>query len=232
LSKPDLEVEPLRLDASRVDVTIWRIDSVRLPVAGRWHASVEILVSDFEKTSPPFSVVRPWPVDPYSGRLAAMQQSTLRADGCCARYFNVIGIGGIRVERRSRSMLQSLQYCARARPWIAMAAAYAIAIQMVLSAFAPSIAPVVEGDAFSVICQSGRSDDRDGGGNAPLQQTPGTCCTLVYGSPAILGPDQSALAALEAPVSHVVRRCDGHILAHFSSCSGYPRGPPRAVLAS
>jgi copper transport protein len=51
LSKPDLGVEPLRLDASRVDETIWRIDSVRLPVAGRWHASVEILVSDFEKTS-------------------------------------------------------------------------------------------------------------------------------------------------------------------------------------
>lgn len=51
LSKPDLEVEPLRLDASRVDVTIWRIDSVRLPVAGRWHASVEILVRDLEKTT-------------------------------------------------------------------------------------------------------------------------------------------------------------------------------------
>jgi copper transport protein len=51
LSKPDLGVEPLRLDASRVDETIRRIDSVRLPVAGRWHASVEILVSDFEKTT-------------------------------------------------------------------------------------------------------------------------------------------------------------------------------------
>jgi hypothetical protein len=115
-------------------------------------------------------------------------------------------------------MLQSWQYCARVRPWIALAAAYALAIQMVLSAFVPSFAPAVAGDAFSVI--------------APLRQTPGICCTLVYGSPAILGPDQAALAALEAPVSHVVRPCGEQIVAHVSSPSGYPRGPPGAILAS
>jgi len=51
LSRPDAGIEPLRLDASRVDETIWRIDGVRLPVAGRWHARVEILVGDFEKTT-------------------------------------------------------------------------------------------------------------------------------------------------------------------------------------
>jgi copper transport protein len=50
LSKPDAGIEPLRLDASRIDETIWRINAVRLPVAGHWHARVEILVSDFEKT--------------------------------------------------------------------------------------------------------------------------------------------------------------------------------------
>jgi copper transport protein len=51
LSKPDIGIEPLRLDASRIDETIWRIDGVRLPVAGHWHARIEILVSDFEKTT-------------------------------------------------------------------------------------------------------------------------------------------------------------------------------------
>jgi copper transport protein len=51
LSRPDAGIEPLRLDAARVDETIWRIDDVRLPVAGRWHVRVEILVSDFEKTT-------------------------------------------------------------------------------------------------------------------------------------------------------------------------------------
>jgi copper transport protein len=49
LSKPDAGIEPLRLDAGRVDETTWRIDAVRLPVGGRWHAGVEILVNDFEK---------------------------------------------------------------------------------------------------------------------------------------------------------------------------------------
>jgi len=50
LSKPGAGIEPLRVDASRVDDTTWRIDGVRLPVGGRWHARVEILVDDFEKT--------------------------------------------------------------------------------------------------------------------------------------------------------------------------------------
>jgi copper transport protein len=48
LSKPEAGIEPLRLAAMPVDAT-WRIDGVRLPSAGRWHARVEILVNDFEK---------------------------------------------------------------------------------------------------------------------------------------------------------------------------------------
>jgi copper transport protein len=49
LSKPDVGIEPLRLVATRVDTTNWRIDGVRAPLAGRWHVRVDILVSDFEK---------------------------------------------------------------------------------------------------------------------------------------------------------------------------------------
>ena len=49
LSKPEAGIEPLRLPATHVEATIWRIDGVRLPISGRWHARVEILVSDFEK---------------------------------------------------------------------------------------------------------------------------------------------------------------------------------------
>lgn len=49
LSKPDAGIEALRSAAHRVDTTIWRIDGVRLLMAGRWHARVEILVSDFDK---------------------------------------------------------------------------------------------------------------------------------------------------------------------------------------
>ena len=49
LAKPEAGIEPLRLNARHVEETIWRIDDVRLPVAGRWRAQVDILVSDFEK---------------------------------------------------------------------------------------------------------------------------------------------------------------------------------------
>jgi copper transport protein len=44
-------IEPLRLRANHVEATIWRIEDVRLPLAGRWQASVEILVNDFEKVT-------------------------------------------------------------------------------------------------------------------------------------------------------------------------------------
>jgi copper transport protein len=49
LSKPEAGIEPLRLPATHVEATIWRVDDVRLPISGRWHARVEILISDFEK---------------------------------------------------------------------------------------------------------------------------------------------------------------------------------------
>jgi copper transport protein len=49
LSKPESGIEPLRVAATPIDTTIWRIDGVRLPISGRWHARVEILVNDFEK---------------------------------------------------------------------------------------------------------------------------------------------------------------------------------------
>ncbi len=49
LSKPDAGIERLRLPATHVEETIWRIDGVRIPGTGRWHARVEILINDFEK---------------------------------------------------------------------------------------------------------------------------------------------------------------------------------------
>jgi copper transport protein len=49
LAKPHAGIEPLRLPATYVAETTWRVDGVRLPLAGRWQVRVEILVSDFEK---------------------------------------------------------------------------------------------------------------------------------------------------------------------------------------
>jgi copper transport protein len=49
LSKPDAGIEPLRLKATHVEGTSWKIDSVDAPFSGRWHVRVNILVSDFDK---------------------------------------------------------------------------------------------------------------------------------------------------------------------------------------
>jgi len=49
LAKPEAGIEPLRLPATHVESTIWRIDRVHLPMLGDWRVRVEILVNDFEK---------------------------------------------------------------------------------------------------------------------------------------------------------------------------------------
>src|SRR5262249_44453147 len=49
LAKPEAGIEPLRLPATHVESTIWRIDRVHLPMLGGWRVRVEILVNDFEK---------------------------------------------------------------------------------------------------------------------------------------------------------------------------------------
>jgi copper transport protein len=51
LSKPDAGIEPLRLPATRREDATWQIEGLRLPMSGRWHGRVEILVNDFEKTT-------------------------------------------------------------------------------------------------------------------------------------------------------------------------------------
>jgi len=51
LSNPAAGIEPMRREAvNEADVT-WRIDDLRIPLAGRWHVQVEILINDFEKVT-------------------------------------------------------------------------------------------------------------------------------------------------------------------------------------
>ena len=51
LVKPDAGIEPLRIPAVHVADSSWRVELLRLPVAGRWRVRVEILVDDFNKVS-------------------------------------------------------------------------------------------------------------------------------------------------------------------------------------
>jgi copper transport protein len=48
LSKPDSGIEPLKREAKKPGDGTWRIDDLVIPVAGRWTARLDILVSDFD----------------------------------------------------------------------------------------------------------------------------------------------------------------------------------------
>lgn len=48
LSKPDSGIEPLKREATKPGDGTWRVDGLVIPVAGRWSARLDILVSDFD----------------------------------------------------------------------------------------------------------------------------------------------------------------------------------------
>ena len=49
LANPAAGIEPIRRSALHAGENLWRIDDLRIPVAGRWTLRVEILISDFDK---------------------------------------------------------------------------------------------------------------------------------------------------------------------------------------
>ena len=59
LANPAAGIEPMRRIARRAGETNWRIDDLRIPVAGRWTLGVEILISDFDKVTVEDTVALP-----------------------------------------------------------------------------------------------------------------------------------------------------------------------------
>jgi copper transport protein len=53
LSNPWKGIEPVRRVALREgdSTSSWRVDDLRIPIAGRWHLRVDILITDFDKVS-------------------------------------------------------------------------------------------------------------------------------------------------------------------------------------
>jgi copper transport protein len=49
LSNARAGIEPVRRDADREDASNWRVDDLRIPIAGRWTLRVDVLISDFDK---------------------------------------------------------------------------------------------------------------------------------------------------------------------------------------
>jgi copper transport protein len=59
LSQPKAGIGPLRRSATNTGNSIWRIDDLRIPVAGIWRLRVEILINDFEKETIEDQVILP-----------------------------------------------------------------------------------------------------------------------------------------------------------------------------
>src|SRR6516162_7819414 len=59
LANPAAGIEPMRRIARWAGETNWRIDDLRIPVAGRWTLGVEILISDFDKVTVEDTVALP-----------------------------------------------------------------------------------------------------------------------------------------------------------------------------
>ena len=60
LANPSAGLEPMRRAGVRsgADDT-WRIDDVRIPVAGRWDVGVDVLINDFEQATVKDAVMLP-----------------------------------------------------------------------------------------------------------------------------------------------------------------------------
>ena len=121
------------------------------------------------------------------------------------------------------------------RPWIAMVAAYALALQVLLSGLAAghfmAIGDVSPSDLF-VICHGNGDGSADGQNlpdKSPLSRPPCVLCTLSAAPCAIL-PAQHAVANVNALMtSNVVPRNDGRIFEFDSPTGQYQRGPPARI---
>jgi hypothetical protein len=121
----------------------------------------------------------------------------------------------------------------RLRPWIAAVAAYALALQVLLTGVAAGHV-MAAGDTSAsspfVICHGNSSlDDQDLPGKEPLARSPCILCTLAKAPCAIL-PSDHGIAVSDAMVtSNAAARTDGPVLEFNSPTGQYQRGPPMSI---
>jgi hypothetical protein len=121
----------------------------------------------------------------------------------------------------------------RMRPWIATIAAYALALQVLLTGVAAGHV-MAAGDASAsslfVICHgNGSSDDQELPGKEPLAQLPCVLCTLAKAPCAILPTDHGIALSDAMVTSNAAARTDGPILEFNSPTGQYQRGPPLSI---
>jgi hypothetical protein len=121
----------------------------------------------------------------------------------------------------------------RMRPWIATVAAYALALQVLLTGVAAGHLTAA-GDASAsspfVICHgNGSSDDRDLPGKEPLARSPCILCTLAKAPCAILPTGHGIAISCAMGISNAVARTDRRVIEFNSPTGQYQRGPPMSI---
>jgi Protein of unknown function (DUF2946) len=130
--------------------------------------------------------------------------------------------------------LKLRRFRGRMRPWIAMAAAYALTLQVLLSGLAGAHAMAavsVAGDLF-VICHSSGDASADGQNapdQAPRPASPCVLCTLTKAPCAILPLGHVVVTIDAVAASNVVSRNVGRIIEFESPTGRYQRGPPASA---
>jgi hypothetical protein len=119
------------------------------------------------------------------------------------------------------------------RPWVARIAAYALALQVLLTGVAAGHF-MAAGDASAsslfVICHgNGSPDDQGLPGKEPLAQSPCMLCTLAKAPCAILPSDHGIAGSDAMGTSNATARTDGPVLEFNSPTGQYQRGPPLSI---
>ena len=127
-------------------------------------------------------------------------------------------------------MLKRRNAGSRMRPWIATVAAYALALQVLLTGMAAGQFMAAGNESASslfVICHgNGSSDNQDLPDKQPLAQFPCILCMLAKAPCAILPTDHGIAIIDTMGISNAAVRRDGHIIEFNSPTGQYQRGPP------
>ena len=121
----------------------------------------------------------------------------------------------------------------RMRPWIATVAAYALALQVLLTGVAAGHAMAAghaSGSGLFVVCHGDGSSDNQGlPDTEPPARPPCVFCTLAKASCAILPTDDGIAISDAIGIFNAVARADGRIIAFNSPTGQYQRGPPLSI---
>jgi hypothetical protein len=143
--------------------------------------------------------------------------------------FHASGAGELQVLHRWRRAL-------RGRPWIAVAAAYVLALQALLTGVAGASlgANAALSDQAFVICHGNGADgssNQDDGSGKSAGHALCALCTLARAAPAVLPVDCIVAPHDAIVVATVVKLKPSEAVAYELSVGHSPRGPPIAAVS-